>query len=51
MSKSFKKSTIILYALSIVMALSVILWVRTGVGIVTISLLAGLFFLIAYKSK
>lgn len=50
MSKSFKKSTIILYVLSIVMALSVILWVRTGVGIVTISLLAGLFFLIAYKA-
>ncbi len=49
MSKSFKKSTIILYALSIAMALSVIIWVRTGVGIITISLLAGLFFFIAYK--
>lgn len=49
MSKSFKKSTVILYVLSIAMLLSVAIWVRTPVGIVVISLLGAILLLIAVK--
>ena len=49
MSKSFKKSNIILYILSITMLISVPIWVRTTVGVVVISGLGLAFLFIAVK--
>ncbi|MGB1039457.1 MAG: M50 family metallopeptidase [Flavobacteriales bacterium] len=51
MSKSFKKSKIILYILSISMIISVAIWVRTTVGVVVISSLGLVFLFIAIKAK
>ncbi len=49
MSKSVKKSTFILYALSIAMIISVIIWVRTPVGISIVSIMGVLLLIIAIK--
>lgn len=49
LSKSVRKSTVALYVLSVAMIISVIVWVRTPVGITVISLMAILFLLIAIK--
>lgn len=51
MSKSFKKSKIILYILSVSMLISVAIWVRTTVGVVVISSLGVVFLFIAIKAK
>lgn len=51
MSKNFKKSKIILYLLSISMIISVIIWVRTSVGVVVILSLGVLLLFIALKAK
>lgn len=51
MSKNFKTSKIILFILSVTMILSVIIWVRTTVGVVVISSLGVLFLFIAIKGK
>jgi hypothetical protein len=51
MSKSFRKSKVILYFLSICMLVSVVIWVRTPVGIVVISSLGLLFLVLAIKAK
>lgn len=51
MSKSFKKSKIILYLLSISMILSVIIWIRTTVGIVVILSMGVVILLVAIKAK
>lgn len=51
MSKSFLRSKIMLYVLSIIMLLSVLIWVRTSVGIVVILLLGGLLLYIAIKGN
>ena len=51
MSKNFKKSKIILFILSVSMLLSVVIWVRTTVGVVVILSLGLLFLFIATKAK
>ena len=51
MSKSFKKSKIILFILSVSMLISVVIWVRTTVGVVVILALGALFLFIAVKGK
>ena len=51
MSKSFKKSNVILYILSISMLISVPVWVRTTVGVVVISGLGLAFLFIAVKGS
>ncbi len=51
MSKSFKKSKIILYILSISMLISVAIWVRTTVGVVVILSLGALLLFISVKAK
>lgn len=51
MSKSFKKSKIILFILSISMLISVAVWVRTPVGVVVILCLGALLLLVAAKAK
>ena len=51
MSKTYKRSKIILYLLSIVMLISIILWVRTTVGVVVILFLGVLILYIAIKGN
>ena len=51
MSKTYKRSKIMLYLLSIVMLLSVIIWVRTTVGIITILFLGAIILYIAIKGN
>ena len=49
MSKSFKKSKVILFILSISMILSVMIWVRITLGVVAISSLGLILLFIAFK--
>ncbi|WP_400081201.1 M50 family metallopeptidase [Winogradskyella sp. R77965] len=51
MSKTYKRSKIILYLLSIVMLISVVVWVRTTVGVVVILFLGTLILYIAIKGN
>lgn len=51
MSKSFKKSKIILYVLSISMIISVVIWIRTTVGIVVILSMGFTILFVAIKAK
>ncbi len=51
MSKSFKKSKIILYILSISMLISVAIWVRTPVGVIVILSLGAILLFISVKAK
>jgi len=51
MSKSLRKSKIILYALSIFMLISVVIWVRSTTGIVVVSSLGILFLILTIKAK
>lgn len=51
MSKTYKRSKIMLYILSIVMLISVAIWVRTTIGIVVILLLGALILYIAVKGN
>ncbi|BAO74872.1 M50 family metallopeptidase [Winogradskyella sp. PG-2] len=51
MSKTYKRSKIILYLLSAVMLISVALWVRTSVGVVIILFLGVLILYIAIKGN
>lgn len=51
MSKTYKRSKIMLYLLSIVMIMSVIIWVRTTVGITVILFLGILILYIAIKGN
>lgn len=51
MSKSFKKSKIILYVLSISMIISVVIWIRTTVGIVVILSMGLTILFVAIKAK
>ncbi len=51
MSKTYKRSKIMLYLLSIVMLISVVIWVRTTVGAIVILFLGALILYIAIKGN
>lgn len=51
MSKTYKRSKIMLYLLAVVMLISVVIWVRTTVGIIVIFILGSLLLYIAIKGN